>query len=337
MKKFAHSALAGTFDRLHTGHKKLIDEAFLVSERVSIGITVDLFITNKFLSSQIQPFLKRESAVKEYLKEKHFLSRAHFFPLSDIYGIAKDDTSLQALFVTPETEENAKKVNVLRKSNGLSQLDIVVAPLVKSTDGEIISSERIRGGEIDSDGTAYTEFFVKKDVWQLPEELRGRLRIPLGVVVGEADDFSKTTEQIVTSVKNHRPPLTVAVGDIIVWELRKAGNPADIEIIDLKSKREKVEFPGLVREDAIHINNDPGTISSAFVVVYQKAVEKFLQVKAHSQIFIEGEEDLTALPAILLSPLGSIVLYGHFELGVVLVEVTLEKKKELRKIIEKFV
>jgi len=43
---------------------------------------------------------------------------------------------------------------------------------------------------------------------------------------------------------------------------------------------------------------------------------------------VTGEEDLLALPAIVLAPLGSVVLYGQYDKGVVINEVTEELKKK---------
>ena len=53
-------------------------------------------------------------------------------------------------------------------------------------------------------------------------------------------------------------------------------------------------------------------------------------------IKVKGEEDLLALPAILLAPLHSIMLYGQMDMGIVMVEVTEEKKKEVMEILKKF-
>ena len=65
-------------------------------------------------------------------------------------------------------------------------------------------------------------------------------------------------------------------------------------------------------------------------------VHKYFKLHVSSQIKIQGEEDLLALPAILLAPLGSVVIYGQKDLGVVVVEVTEEKKEEVKKIINLF-
>ncbi|OFZ40262.1 MAG: hypothetical protein A2070_06905 [Bdellovibrionales bacterium GWC1_52_8] len=56
----------------------------------------------------------------------------------------------------------------------------------------------------------------------------------------------------------------------------------------------------------------------------------------HSPLRIEGEEDLLALPAILFAPLGALVIYGHWQLGVVGVEVTEKTKDRAKSILNRF-
>ena len=53
-------------------------------------------------------------------------------------------------------------------------------------------------------------------------------------------------------------------------------------------------------------------------------------------IRIEGEEDLLTMPAILLSPLGTYIIYGQFEVGMVVVEVTEEIKDMIKRFIIQF-
>jgi len=53
-------------------------------------------------------------------------------------------------------------------------------------------------------------------------------------------------------------------------------------------------------------------------------------------LIIDGEEDLLTLPAILFAPLGSLVLYGHWQHGIIGVEITEEIKQAVKVIIGKF-
>ena len=55
------------------------------------------------------------------------------------------------------------------------------------------------------------------------------------------------------------------------------------------------------------------------------------------KIVVNGEEDLATLPAILYAPLGSAVVYGQPNEGSVLVEVTLEKKEQIKDLMKRMV
>jgi uncharacterized protein (UPF0218 family) len=48
------------------------------------------------------------------------------------------------------------------------------------------------------------------------------------------------------------------------------------------------------------------------------------------RIFVKGEEDLAALPAMMMAPVGSVIMYGQPDKGVILVRVTESKKAEIK-------
>ena len=47
MKKYTRIAVGGTFDILHKGHEKLINETFELADEVFIGLTSNKFAINK--------------------------------------------------------------------------------------------------------------------------------------------------------------------------------------------------------------------------------------------------------------------------------------------------
>jgi pantetheine-phosphate adenylyltransferase len=63
---------------------------------------------------------------------------------------------VQAIVTTEATKDNCIKINELRKSKGMPQLEIIVVPLVEDQEGKVISSTRIRDGEIDINGDKLT-------------------------------------------------------------------------------------------------------------------------------------------------------------------------------------
>ena len=46
MKKYARIAVGGTFDILHKGHEKLINETFKLADEVFVGLTSNKFANN---------------------------------------------------------------------------------------------------------------------------------------------------------------------------------------------------------------------------------------------------------------------------------------------------
>ena len=128
--------------------------------------------------------------------------------------------------------------------------------------------------------------------------------------------------------------LLITVGDVVSQSCNDMGRPPDIRIIDFKTKRHfltKLSHPRGVKA-----KNSPGTINTEAVAAYQIAVKDYISNKKPQTLIIDGEEDLLALPAILLAPLGSVVLYGQFDMGIVVNEVTEEKKQNVERLLLKF-
>ena len=328
--KYKNSILGGPFARFHVGHKRLIDKAFEKSEKVTIGVSTSNLLRNKFLSDRIEDYAVRENSVKEYLKKKHFLPRSLLIPLDDVYGSCLTEKNIQAIFVTRTTLSNAKLINAKRNKIGFPSLEIVVIPLLLGDGKKTITSERIRSGEINRDGNSYLEVFKNKKNLLLPENLREELRKPMGIVVKSKEEIKKNL------IKSN---LIISVGDIVSLLLMEAGFWPDISLVDFKTRREpidKSQMSKLFSKKALLCENKPGTINKKALEVFHQALKKHLKSHEKQVMIVKGEEDLLALPAILLSPLSSIVVYGQYDLGTIIVEVTEEKKKQIEEIIKKF-
>lgn len=140
--------LGGTFNVLHLGHRALLDAAAAVGDEVCIAITSDEFIS-KTKKYHI-PLNERAERVNQYLSSKQCNYSINIINTPE--GDAPHDKFLDAIVVSPETYENAEKINILREQNGLQSLKIIVVPHVLAEDGIPISSTRIISGEIDIDG-----------------------------------------------------------------------------------------------------------------------------------------------------------------------------------------
>ncbi|HHH79418.1 MAG TPA: phosphopantetheine adenylyltransferase [Thermoplasmatales archaeon] len=151
MKKNRRVCIGGTFDRLHKGHKALIDKAFEIAGEngwVFIGITKGEIANKK---KDVLPFNKRIQDVKKYLKEKGFYSQSEIQPIYDKYGPSIEG-DFDAIIVSPETEKVAQEINMIRRKKGKKPLEIINIPFVLAEDDSPISSTRIRKKEINQEG-----------------------------------------------------------------------------------------------------------------------------------------------------------------------------------------
>lgn len=324
--KYKHSVIGGTFDRLHAGHKRLINEAFSDSQKVTIGITSSKLFDAAKASSTIEGYNARLFSVKRHLETGDYLNRSLIVEINDIYGPTATDSDFDAIYTTEENIKNVKKINEKRKKNGLKALEVIVIPYVFGDDQKIISSSRIRNGEIDREGNSYFELLALKKRYKLPDELRGQLQKPFGKVIKNLTHIEK-----IIDMQN----LTIAVGDIATVNLYKQGLQADISIIDHKTRRrtmeskEMVEISVLERISEIHETvNEPGMIERRAVGVIRKALQVLKETSRKQLITVYGEEDLLTIPAVLLSPLESIVLYGQPDQGLVSIHVSEKKKRD---------
>lgn len=329
--KYQSGVLGGTFDRLHSGHKELLDTAFNLSKKVTIGLGTQKIYRQKFLAHIIESYKIRELELKKYLQEKKYLSRSEIIPLNDIFGTTLEINSFNAIFVTRITLPNAIIINDQRNIKGLMPLEIIKVPLRKDQSGQAITSERIRLGEIDRAGHVYMNIFRRKFELKLPAHLRQTMRHPIGITITD-----------VLKIKTGKPKeaLLITIGDIVTKSLREINVYPDIEIIDFKTRRRPMDKKSLEdykQKKKKMYNNPPGTIQIEAVNIYKEAIANCISGQVKQRIVIDGEEDLLTLPAILLAPLGSYVCYGQFDLSaVILVEVTEENKKIIFGLLRQF-
>lgn len=324
-RTYRHVILGGTFDRLHIGHEKFLQTALESARRITIGITTPPLFNHKPLSHIIEPYVIREANVRNHIKKLRKASNIATIPLADPFGVSLSDVTPDAIAVTDATKKGADLINLERGKLGMKPLDVIAVPLVKAQDGKPISSERIRYGEINRAGVNYYKAAFGKGDLTLPANLRPALREPLGdVYPGTLEDKSTAVKKILETIRSSNPASIFAIGDIITRSLHNMGYYSSIEIVDRKSRREalfgEMAVPDDMYEDGVY-PNPAGTITQIAVSRLKHALKRYLYEKKTTRLILEGEEDLIALPAILLAPLDSFVLYGQYNLGVVAVHV----------------
>ena len=333
-QKFKHVVLGGTFDKFHLGHKKLLEKAFEVGKKVIIGIATEEIYKNKFLSETIESFSERKKSVSEFLKKKDWLKRTKLISFSNFTGGADKEKNIDAVVVSNLTYPNGLRINQLRVKNKLPLLKIITINDVLADDGKLISSERIRAGEIDRKGNIYNLSTINYQL-SMPESLRPVLQKPLGMIF-------KDEKSLLQCINTSKHIMIIAVGDIIVDSLLKTGIDPDVKIIDFRSRRKEFSlfnFQFSIKSQISNLKkykNNPGTINLKTSEVIQEKIKQALYKKEKSWIVVEGEEDLLALPAILFAPLNSLVLYGHWQHGIIAVEVNEKMKNKALSIIDKF-
>lgn len=161
---------------------------------------------------------------------------------------------------------------------------------------------------------------------RLTPETRRILRRPFGSVsrkVCPAKEFGG------------RKRILVAVGDFCAAKLIECGAQPDVIVYDHKCMRKPVGprmrlLLDRYGKNAAVVANPPGFITGMLVDEVRRALKR-----GEGRIFVEGEEDLAALVALMHASNGTLVAYGQPKKGMVLVEVGPAMRKKARAIFEK--
>ena len=154
--KFNLTALGGTFDIIHVGHLDLIEKATSISEKIIIGLTSDSFAAKngKITTNNFQQRLENlDKTIHEKFPDCSF----EIAKLDDEFGPAIIEGKVDALVVSDETRQKGTTLNALRKERNLVPVEIIIVPMKLASDGDRISSTRIRNSEIDSSGNVLVD------------------------------------------------------------------------------------------------------------------------------------------------------------------------------------
>ncbi|MFC1454878.1 Glu-tRNA(Gln) amidotransferase subunit GatE [Candidatus Undinarchaeota archaeon] len=119
--------------------------------------------------------------------------------------------------------------------------------------------------------------------------------------------------------------LFVAVGDRVSFDFSKSKRKPDIFIVDGMEQRKKVKLKIKSRKRR-RAKNKPATVSKQLWKVIKTALNE-----TDVKIIVNGEEDLAVLPVVMLAPIGTQIVYGQPNEGVVLLRVDEALKKKCAK------
>jgi len=154
----------------------------------------------------------------------------------------------------------------------------------------------------------------------LPEELKNELRKVWGIpIFGNKKKIEKKFNKILEKRKFKK---VITVGDYCSLNLS-----SNVKIFDGKIKRKKIKK---LLPYSLTCENLPGTIQKKVWPIIKKSI------KERKNIFVDGEEDLLVIPAVLSAQKDSAVIYGFPQKGVCLIEVNLKEKKKIRELLKRF-
>lgn len=134
-KKYKKVVLGGTFDRLHNGHKVLLNKAAeLASEEIVVGVTDKEMINKKSLFEMIEPVEYRMKMVVDFVEDVSGEAKCTTEPIVDPFGPSTRIPDLEAIIVSRETVKGGDAVNKKRMEQGMKELDVIIVELVEGND-----------------------------------------------------------------------------------------------------------------------------------------------------------------------------------------------------------
>jgi uncharacterized protein (UPF0218 family) len=131
-------------------------------------------------------------------------------------------------------------------------------------------------------------------------------------------------------VQRSKPSKVTTVGDVVSREALATGIQVGLRIVDQMTLRKKIVRVEIKAERTYKVKNPAGVITKEAWDTIREAMRD-----REALILVDGEEDLLAIPAVLESPDNAIVVYGQPSEGLVVVNVSPDKKSEVRKIVDR--
>ena len=131
-------------------------------------------------------------------------------------------------------------------------------------------------------------------------------------------------------VQRSKPSKLTTVGDVVSQETLAAGIQVSLRIVDQMTLRKRISPVEIKAERTYKVKNPAGVVTKEAWDAIREALKD-----REALILVDGEEDLLAIPAVLESPDNALVVYGQPSEGLVVVTSSVEKKSEVRKIVNR--
>jgi uncharacterized protein (UPF0218 family) len=128
-----------------------------------------------------------------------------------------------------------------------------------------------------------------------------------------------------------RSTVVITVGDRVTESFGKMGRVPDVQVVDALENRVKRRPPEVAFSRAIRVRNPAATITREAI----EGVGDAIRGQKPARVLVDGEEDLLAIPAVVLAPMGAGVFYGQPGVGVVMVRVSAASKSRNRAILRR--
>ncbi len=332
-RRFRCCLVGGTFDRLHAGHRLLLNAASKDAEQVEIHITSDLMAESK--SPFVQSFEDRRNELLDWADAQSGC-KITVHQLNDNFGPAPKHTVADAIVATPETRGMCDAINEQRASNGLLPLHVIEVMHLDGFEGGIISSSAVRNGHMDREGHPWMPLELRQANLRMAAALDYELKTPMGTLFeGPEDDPEIGMAAALDGLPSPHGAI-ITVGDVTTKTMLDMGLTPDIALIDGQTKRTELEEDLKVNTKRFHHHLTAVNPAGLLTPSLNQAIAQALVAEDSVVLEVDGEEDLAPLVIHCLAPLGTVVMYGQPRTGVVLQYTTLAVKQRCRHLLSLF-
>jgi uncharacterized protein (UPF0218 family) len=133
-----------------------------------------------------------------------------------------------------------------------------------------------------------------------------------------------------TLIQQNKPPKVTTVGDVVSRETLATGIQVNLRIVDQMTLRKSINPIEIKAEVTYRVRNPAGVIT-------RQAWDAIREALQHREavIYVDGEEDLLAIPAILESPDNAFIVYGQPSQGLVVVTASPVTKHEVKEMMNR--